>query len=57
MENLKKQIKQQNADLNTEIAATKREQSHIESMKNELQERERTIKDKQNKIDQYRKQT
>lgn len=26
-------------------------------MKNELQERERTIKDKQDKIDQYRKQT
>ena len=43
MENLKKNIKQQNADLNTEISKTKQEQGHIESMKNELKERERTI--------------
>ena len=57
MENLKKKIKEQNAELNAEIAATNREKQHIESMVNELQERERTIKDKQQKIDQYRKQT
>ena len=43
--------------MNTEIANSAREKQHIESMKNELRERERTIKDKQNKIDQYRKQT
>lgn len=42
--------------LNAEIVNTNRERQHIESMKNELQERERTIKDKQMKIDQYRKQ-
>jgi len=57
MEALRQKIKEQNQDLNTEIANTNREKQHIESMKNELQERERTIKDKQNKIDQYRKQT
>ena len=43
--------------MNTEIANTNREKQHIESMKNELMERERTIKDKQLKIDQYRRQT
>jgi len=45
-ENLAKKIKEQNTELNQEIAATNREKQHIESMKNELQERERTIKDK-----------
>ena len=56
-ENLRQETEQQTADLNTEIANSAREKQHIESMKNELRERERTIKDKQNKIDQYRKQT
>ena len=57
MEALRQKIKEQNQELNTEIANTNREKQHIESMKNELQERGRTIKDKENKIDQYRKQT
>ena len=57
MDALRQKINEQNQDLNTEIANTNREKQHIESMKNELQERERTIKDKQDKIDQYRKQT
>lgn len=56
METHKNTIKEQNAMLNAEIVNTNRERQHIESMKNELQERERTIKDKQMKIDQYRKQ-
>ena len=55
MDALRQKINEQNQDLNTEIANTNREKQHIESMKNELQERERTIKDKQDKIDQYRK--
>jgi len=37
--------------LASEIASTNREKQHIESMKNELKERERTIFDKQKKID------
>ena len=57
MEALRQKIKEQDAELRNEIANTNREKTHIESMKNELQERERTIKDKQDKIDQYRKQT
>lgn len=56
-EALRDKIKKQNNKLNAELARANREKQHIESMKNELQERERTIKDKQNKIDQYRKQT
>ena len=32
--------------LSNEVTSTNREKQHIESMKNELQERERTIKDK-----------
>ena len=44
-------IKEQNVMLSTEVTNTNREKQHIESMKNELQERERTIKDKQMKID------
>ena len=36
MENLRKKIKDQNQELNTEIANTNREKQHIESMKNEL---------------------
>ena len=51
MEKLKKTIKEQSIDLNTEIANTNREKQHIESMKNELEERGKTINDKQNKID------
>ena len=43
--------------MNAEISKTKLEQSHIESMKNELKERDKTIQDKQFKIDQYRKTT
>ncbi len=57
MENLREKIKKQNADLNLEIANTNREKQHIESMGNELDERDKTIQDKNDKIEQYRKQT
>lgn len=43
MKNLKDTINNQTNDLNAEISKTKLEQSHIESMKNELKERDRTI--------------
>ena len=46
-----------NADLNLEISHTNRWRQDIQSMENELIERERTIKDKQKKIDQYFKAT
>ena len=57
METHKKHIKQMNQDLNLEISHTNRWRQDIQSMENELIERERTIKDKQKKIDQYFKQT
>ena len=57
METHKKHIKQMNQDLNLEISHTNRWRQDIQSMENELVERERTIKDKQKKIDQYFKQT
>ncbi len=50
-ENLEKKIKQQNTDLNIEIANTNREKQHIESMGNELDERDKTIQDKNDKIE------
>ena len=43
--------------LNIEIANTNREKQHIESIGNELMERDKTIKDKNQKIEQYRRQT
>ena len=43
--------------MNLEISHTNRWRQDIQSMENELIERERTIKDKQKKIDQYFKQT
>ena len=46
-----------NMDLNQEIAHTNREKQSIKSMENELIERDKTIKDKQKKIDTYFKQT
>ena len=51
METHKKHIKQMNQDLNLEISHTNRWRQDIQSMENELVERERTIKDKQKKID------
>ena len=38
-----------NVDLNMEIAHTNREKNSIQSMENELIERDKTIKDKQKK--------
>ena len=53
---LDSQIAEQNTQLQEEIQNTNREKSIIESLKNELHERQLTIADKDEKIEKLRKQ-